>query len=222
MKWVPQKWWHWVLLGLFLFVTIESVLLWSNWPFTRERLTISFERATGSRLRAARFRMTFFPNPGCVLDEPLFERDGAQAPLARMHQLRVRGSWTALLMLQHHVAEMQSDSLRVSIPEQVPPPMHLHPPAKHETSVGEFIADGAVLEVRGLIFRFPRLRLRDLSKNSAIRIETDTELPHPPGTAHVSAIFGPWAQAASPLSGSFALTGADLSKYDGLDRKSVV
>jgi hypothetical protein len=43
------------------------VLLWSKWRFTREHLTGSLERATGSKLRAARFRMTFFPSPGCVL-----------------------------------------------------------------------------------------------------------------------------------------------------------
>ena len=64
MKRVPTKWWHWVLLGFVLLLTIEAVLLWSKWPFTRERLTVSLERATGSKLRAARFRMTFFRASG--------------------------------------------------------------------------------------------------------------------------------------------------------------
>ena len=217
LKRVPKKWWHWVLLGFVLLLTIEAVLLWSKWPFTRERLTVSLERATGSKLRAARFRMTFFPSPGCVLDDAVFERDGALAPLARMRQLSVRGSWAAVLMLQHHLAEMQPEDLRVSIPENVPPTMRLHPPAKHETGVGEFVADGAVLDVRGLTFRFRRLRLHDLSRNSAIRMEVEVALPHPPGTAQVSAVFGPWKGAASPLSGSFTLKGADLSKYEALE-----
>jgi hypothetical protein len=58
---------------------------------------------------------------------------------------------------------MQPEDLRVSIPEKVPAPMRLHPPAKHETGVGEFVADGAVLDVRGMTFRFRRLRLHNVS-----------------------------------------------------------
>ena len=216
-EFVPKKWWHWTLLGFTLLLAIEAVLLWSNWPFTRERLTISLERATGSRLRAARFRLTFFPSPGCVLDDAIFERDGAKAPLARMRQLSVRGSWGAVLMLRHHLAEMQPEDLHVSIPEKVPPTMRLHPPGKHETEVGEFVADGAVVEVRGMTFRFSRLRLHDLSRRSAIRIEAEVATPHPPGTVEVSAVFGPWDGKTTPLSGSLILKGADLSRYEALD-----
>ena len=120
-----------MLLGLILLLTIEAGLLWWKWPFTQERLTVSLERATGSRLRAVRFRMTFFPSPGCVLDDAMFERDGARAPLAHMRQLSVRGSWASVLTLQHHLAEMQPEDLRVSFPENIPPPMRLHPPGKH-------------------------------------------------------------------------------------------
>jgi hypothetical protein len=217
VKRLPKKWWHWILLGLVLLLTVEAVLLGSKWPFTRERLTVSLERATGSKLRAARFRMTFFPSPGCVLEDAVFERDGALAPLACMRQLSLRGSWVTVLMLQHHLAAMQPEDLRVSIPEKVPPAMCLHPPAKHETGVGEFVADGAVLDVRGSTLRFRRLRLRDLSRNSAIRIEAEVALPHPPGMAQASAVFGPWKGSESPLSGSFTLKGADLSKYEELE-----
>lgn len=96
-------------------------------------------------------------------------------------------------------------------------PFDLHPPGKHETGVGELVADGAVLEVRGMTFRFRRLRLHDLSRNSAIRMEAEVALPHPPGTAQASAVFGPWKRAATPVSGSFTLKGADLSKYEELE-----
>jgi hypothetical protein len=161
--------------------------------------------------------MTFFPSPGCVLDDAIFERNGAPVPLARMRQLSVRGSWAAALMLQHHLTEMQPEDLRVSIPDDVPAAMHLHPPARHETSIGEFVADGAVLGVRGLTFRFRRLRLYDLSRKSPIRIEADIVLPHPSGPAQVSAVFGPWKGAASSLSGSFNLQRADLSQYRELE-----
>lgn len=95
--------------------------------------------------------------------------------------------------------------------------MRLHPPGKHETEVGEFVADGAVLDVRGMTFRFRRLRLHDLSRTSAIRIEAEVASPHPPGTVEVSALFGPWKGVASPVSGSFTLKGADLSKYEALE-----
>ena len=48
-------------------------------------------------------------------------------------------------------------------------------------------------------------------------MEAEIALPHPPGTAQASAVFGPWKGAASPLSGSFTLRGADLSKYEALE-----
>jgi hypothetical protein len=106
-----------------------------------------------------------------------------------------------MLTLQHHLAEMQPEDLHVSIPEKVPPAMRLHPPAEHETEVGEFVADGAVLEVRGMTFRFQRLRLHDLSRSSAIRIEAEVASPHPPGTVQASAVFGPWNGRVSPIRG---------------------
>jgi hypothetical protein len=134
-----------------------------------------------------------------------------------MRQLSIRGSWAAVLTLQHHLAEMQPEDLHVSIPEKVPPAMRLHPPAEHETEVGKFVADGTVLDVRGMTFRFHRLRLHDLSRSSAIRIEAEVALPHPPGTVQGSAVFGPWNGRASPISGSFAFKGADLSKYEALE-----
>jgi hypothetical protein len=161
--------------------------------------------------------MTFFPSPGSVLDDATFERDGAKAPLAHMRQLSVRGSWMAVLTLQHHLAEMQPEDLHVSIPENIPPAMRLHPPGEHETEVGELVADGAVLDVRGMTLRFRRLRVHDLSRNSAIRIVAEVAVPHPPGTVQASASFGPWKGEASPLSRSFTLKGADLSKYEALE-----
>ena len=42
-------------------------------------------------------------------------------------------------------------------------------------------------------------------------------MPHPPGTVQASAVFGPWNGPASPISGSFPLKGADLSKYEELE-----
>ena len=86
---------------------------------------------------------------------------------------------------------MQPEDLLLSIPEKVPPTMRLHPPGKHETEVGDFVADGAVLEVRGMTFRFSRLRVHDLSRRSAIRMETEVATPHPPGTVQASAVFRP-------------------------------
>lgn len=53
--------------------------------------------------------------------------------------------------------------------------------------------------------------------DSAIRIEVEVASPHPPGMVQASALLGPWKGAASPLSGSISVTGADLSKYEALE-----
>src|SRR4051794_24680893 len=60
----------------------------------------------------------------------------------------VCGSWAAVLALQHHMAELQPEDLRVPIPEKVPSLMRLHPSGKHETGVGELVVEGATRRVR--------------------------------------------------------------------------
>src|SRR5688500_382460 len=45
VKLASRKWWHWMLLAFTLLLGVHAVLLWWNWPFTRERLTVSLERA---------------------------------------------------------------------------------------------------------------------------------------------------------------------------------
>jgi hypothetical protein len=120
-----KKWWHWILLGFALLLIIEAVLLWSKWPFTRERLNVSLEE----------------------------DREQASSRA-----------------LPHDVL---SDS----------------------SGCGSTI--------------FPR--------SSAVGIETEVVLSNPSSTAHASAVFGPWKGAASQLSGSFTLKGADLSKFKALE-----
>ena len=130
-------------------------------------------------------------SPGCVLDDAIFERDGANAPLARMRQLSVRGSWAALLMLQHHLAEMQPEDLLYPFRKRFLPRCVCTRRVSTKRKFGDFVADGAVLEVRGMTFRFLRLRVHDLSRRSAIRMETEVATRHPPGTVQASAVFRP-------------------------------
>jgi hypothetical protein len=155
-----------------------------------------------------------FPSLRRVLDDALSATKHWRRLLACASS--VRGSWAAVLSFQHHLAKMHPEDLRVHSGE-IPPTVRPHPPAKHQTSVAEFVAEGTVVDVRGLTFRFRRLRLHNLSRNSPIQMEAEVVLPHPPGTAQVSGVFGPRTGTASPLSGSFTLRGADLSKYEELE-----
>jgi hypothetical protein len=59
--------------------------------------------------------------------------------------------------------------------------------------------------------------LHDLSRNSAIRIETEVALPNPPGVAQASAYLALGRGAASALKGSFTFKDGDLSTYKNME-----
>ncbi len=196
----------------FVFLTIlaaEAIFLYVRWPFIRERIAESLQGRTGTRVRFAKFRPTFFPHPGCEAEDALFERAGVK--LGSVRKLTIVGSWAALFTLQHYVSRMHLEGARISIPRDLPPTEGGAKKQKSETTIGELVADGAILDVHTQRFTFPRLTLRDVAKSKAIRFDTDMTIPKPAGRLHASGSFGPWQSGSTPVSGSFRIQESDLS-----------
>jgi hypothetical protein len=196
----------------FVFLAIlaaEAVFLYIRWPFTNERIAESLQGRTGTRVRFAKFRPTFFPHPGCQADDASFKRGGVK--LGSVRKLTIIGSWAALFTLQHYVSRMELEGARISIPRDLPPPELGAKKQKTETTVGELVADGAILEVHTQRFTFPRLTLHNVAKSKTIRFDTDLTIPKPAGRVHAFGSFGPWQSGSTPVSGSFRIQESDLS-----------
>ena len=87
--------------------------------------------------------------------------------LASVSRLTVTGSWTALITLQHYVKRIELRETKVTLPANPPPAETTTDSKTSETTIGELLADGAVLNIGRidradpLQFKFGRLLLRN-------------------------------------------------------------
>ena len=217
------KWLIIALAALLLVVIGEVVFLAAKWPFTRERVAEGLGGQTKCRVRFGEFDLTFFPHPGFVARNIVFERDGAP-PLAVANAMKVDGTWLALFTLQRRVKSMAFDALRISIPERIPPGVEAVGEQKSDTVIGELLLHGATFSLarRGnspLRWELRRARFTDVARDSAIGFDVQVLHPEPPGLVVTRGSFGPVKQSdfpSSPLKGVFEFQKADLGKYENL------
>ena len=195
-------------------LSVDAILLARNWPFTRSKMAESLGNATGSRVRFGEFDQTFFPSPGCVARKVSVER-GSAPPLATAEELKVQGSWAALLTFQRYLSALRIGGLHIKLPDPMPPREPQDDSKKSETVVGEIVANGTVLET-GQRLEFPKFVLRNFSKQEEIGYDIEVKIPAPSGVAKLSGAFGPWRSQDTPVSGSFQLLHADLSTVGDL------
>lgn len=205
---------------------IETVLLATHWPFTRAQVTDALQHASASEVLYGGFKMKFLPEPGCEAWYVSFVRQaaGQNVTLATAHKLSVRGSWRALLKLEHRVNELRVDHLNIDLPANIPPRIEADPHKHPATIVNHLIADGAMMRIAGhtpepLLLQFKTLQLDNVGKLQQIRFRASFHGSEPAGDVQTSGSFGPWNSARpedTPINGSFRLIGADLSRYRGI------
>jgi hypothetical protein len=197
------------------------LLLVIKWPFTEAKILRDLERATGSRVTAERYRTTFFPRPGCILENLAISRTPS-VPIARAAELAIRSSWWTTLTLQKRVSRIQVSGLHLEIPSPMPPPVRFGKRAG--VLIKELVADGAVVDFLSKAGAAPtrlvarELRLKDLQPDRNVGFSTLVDIPDPPGQVRSSGTIGPFSsdKKSIPAAGSFEVSNADLKKYEGL------
>lgn len=209
----------WALLALYLTF---------HWPFTQRRITEDLEHFSSCKLKVEHFHKVFLPHPGYVAEGFLFLRSsgGRDVQMAKVREITCVGSWISMLFFQHHVSKLILDDVQVLIPSPVPPAVRLSPGMQDKTTVAELIADGAVLDIaprkpggKALRFLFNKLNLKNVKKQNSIAIQTELQIPMPPGKLSVSGNFGPFSEhhtGETKLSGSYVLQDADLETTDAV------
>jgi hypothetical protein len=200
-----------------------GVLLAVRWPFTENRMVQGLQRMLDSDVRCGRYRMTFFPSPGGDLENVSIVR--GRATLAQVRHLEIRSTWPNLLTLTHRLSRVRIEGLSVHIARPLPSPVD-HGPPQHKTIASEIVADGAVLEIKRdgspndpLRLQFRELLVRNAGAGQKISVRTRLRSSEPPDDLELHAEVGPFDSAnrsRTPLSGSFAMTHADLSHYPGI------
>src|SRR5215204_3386601 len=114
--------WARVAAGLLLaFVAAMIVLLALRWPYTKERVIASIEKATGSSVRLQKYRPSYFPEPGCTLENLSLERH-APNPIAVARTITIRSSWWTVLTFRKRIRHIEAKQLHIQVPSPFPPP----------------------------------------------------------------------------------------------------
>jgi hypothetical protein len=216
-----------VLLGLLL---IGGVIANREWPFTRDAVIQALQQQSGGNVQVQSFHQTYLPEPGCVAEGVTFRQaDKAVRPFLTIQKLTITTNYPGLLI--HYISTVRAEGLHVTIETQ--------PQSGEESSstsfnvgtlspglkIGEIIADNAAVEFaanaerkQALIFRTPKLTLRDLAEGKPMAFQATVQIPEPPAEVDVAGNFGAWQSGhggESILSGSYNLKSLDLGTFEG-------
>ena len=223
----PLKKRKWPLIAasvFFLLLLVDLGVLASQWPFTKQAVIKSLQKASDARVEIGRFRGIFFPYPGCVAEDVVIHHpdDPSGQPLLTISTLTVQADYSRLVRLSKDLNFIHTDG------------MHIHIRAgKQKTTpsgngelgaslrIDTLIADRTVLEFasksageRPFVMAIHHTRLFPVSGHQTINFETDLHIPTPPGEIHSTGQFGPWNRRdpfGTRVSGSYNFHHADLA-----------
>ena len=199
--------------------------LWAYWPFRPKEVVQELQEASQSKVKYARFHGTYFPRPGCVLENVVFQDNPAPGhpPLMTVAKMRIEGTFFGLFT--KHVRLIQAEGLRVSIPA-IGSGENFETPPRSSVVIDSLVADGGVLEfatrrphTRPLKFDFHKFLLNNVGSDGPARFQASFSNPEPPGEVNTSGTFGPWNQQKvgnTPVAGEYSFQHADLGVYGGI------
>jgi len=199
-------------------------LLWNTiGPFARGPIIQDLAEASDSTVTSRSFHRTYFPFPGCVVEDLTFRHGSANnPPLITIEKLTIRGSY--LGVLSRHVSRITAEGAHVTIP-----PFGSHEPFHTQRSkivVDEIIANGTLVDFasrdpqkRPLRFDIHAASLRNVGWSGPLHYRLKLHNPEPPGELTVSGEFGLWKEGdpgETPISGDYTFEHAGLGVYGGI------
>lgn len=193
----------------------------SQWPFSRDALTRSLERALHARVSFKEYTETLFP-PGCTAKAVTITSWGQPAKqIATFQKLTIEASYAGLFA--RHVRRIVLDGASAILPLDAggsdPTGRGAGSGNGPEVVIDEIIADRSVVQAGSLRFDFRRLTIQTPGANRRVGFDLDVMIPKPPGELTMAGHFGPWRSGAldeAELSGSYRYQNADLGVFDHL------
>ena len=194
------------------------------WPFRREAVIKELENESDSKVMAGSFHGTYFPHPGCVLEQVVFQHNpkSSTPPLITVRRIRVEGSVRG--MFARHVKLVLVEGMQILIP-----PLgseHFETPQRSSVVIDDLVADGAILEVASRVagnpplkFTFHGFTISDVGSHGPASFKATLSNPVPPGEITTTGKFGPWNAddvGKTAVSGEYYFEHADLRTFHGI------
>lgn len=201
---------------------LASLLASRFWPFSAKAIVEDLAEASDNTVTIRSSHQTYFPVPGCVLEDVQFDHGPNTWTLITIDKVTIQGSYLGILT--RHVPRVTVEGGHVYVP-----PFGSNVPFKTQHSklvVEEIIATGAVVEFspddpqkKSLRFEVADAVLRDVRWGSPIKYELKVHNPKPPGEIVTRGQFGAWTTGnpgETPMSGEYTFDHADLGVYGGI------
>ena len=207
-------------------LVVAAVVVSAKWPFTPKHVVADLEQASRTTVAFKMFHQTYFPHPGCVLEDVTFRHAGSSAPpLLTVKRLTIEGSYSGLL--SERVPLIRAEAAHVVLPPvSSGQKIFEWGSSRSHATIGEIVADGAILDVTSahpgtppLRFQIRKVAIHDLGTGGALPFHIEVLNPTPPGELIATGRLGPWRSgdfALTPLSGTYVFRRAQLGAFHGI------
>lgn len=221
-----------VALGLlFVLFAIASAVVVAHWPFTKDGMTKRLEQLSSAKVDVSGFRRTYFPLPGCILEDvtihlPPADRVDATVTIRR---LKIQTTFIGLFSNPNKLRKVVAVGLRVHLPTSGSK-FIAQAGTQEKMTIDQLIADDAILEFvsrqagqKPLAFQIHRIAFINVNARNTIPFEVSLRLPLFPGEVKAYGWIGPAATGkpirSTPISGAYTLNGGELGVFESLAGK---
>jgi hypothetical protein len=218
---------HWLKLAVFSVLGLglaAALSLVFFWPFRLDAVTKELAGESDSKVTVGSFHSTYFPHPGCVLEQVIFQHNqqSGTPPLITAQRITIRGSFAGIFA--RHVKLVVVEGMHILVPPLGSEPFKT--PRRTSVVVDDLVADGTILEVAlreadtpPLWFAIHGFTISDVGSNSPAPFKAALSNPEPPGEITTTGKFGPWNPdniGATAVSGEYDFEHADLGAFPGI------
>jgi AsmA-like C-terminal region len=220
--------WPWILAVVAVVFVAALVLFVRYFPYSENSVTKALGDAFPSSLKFDRFEPVYFPHPGCRVEGVTFRSKPSSpesSPLVTIQMLTIQGSYADLLLRPHHISRVLLAGVRVQIPQLGGSGDFSGGHSASKTTVGELVANGAVLEFTragnrpALRFDLHELSLGPIGSKDSMSYRVSMQNPEPPGEITSTGQIGPFNSSnpgQTALRGTYAFDRADLGTFHGI------
>ena len=213
---------------ILLALCIGGIILALHWPFSLQKVTQSIQENWSGKIAVQGFRRTWFPHPGCVLENVVLTRGSVSSgpPLVAIQRVTIQATYHDLLLRPGYISRIILEGLKISVPAEhdTSTSQQMSRSSKSSTRIGEVFTKDATLEVATkhdgpLKFEIHQLSLKSITNSSPMSYDLAMRNAKPPGEIRSRGKLGPWDRQHLndvPLSGSYTFNDADLGVFQGI------
>ncbi|MDQ1409187.1 MAG: hypothetical protein QOJ41_922, partial [Acidobacteriaceae bacterium] len=184
---------------ILLALCVGGIILAFHWPFSAQKVTQSAQENWPGKITVKGFRRTYFPHPGCVLENVALTRgpDNSAAPLVAIQRVTIQANYHDLLLRPGYISRILLEGLEISLPAEQDTSQQTSRSKKSSIRIGEVFTKDATLEVARkdgdpLKFEIHQLSLKSVSDNSPMSYDLAMRNAEPPGEIRSRGKLGPW------------------------------